>query len=617
MPRLLADGPGLAVSPDHALLAIAGGGRLRLCDTRTREQLAEAPLSEDPVEIGFAQAAGSARLLAFVRHEATTQALAFLLPRLELAAQLELIGQVRPAAFVGDRVLVYNDAGEQPRIVTLAPRALEAQPIALREPVQLAAAAPEERLLIAARDQVECWDPALRRALYRLNLPVSKPRQAGFAARRRLLWVASAGQIEVFRFSDGRLQLRVELGRRFLAAAGHPESPRLVVALAPDGGEPELEEFDLALQERRELRLEGTPAAFCLIEGEAPELVTAAADGRLAHRSLPKLGTQEAPHSATNRGKPRATPQPAVGGGAPPKAPAPDRGAPDWRSRLGKSPAATSAVRERVAVSDDDREVTGEYQEPPTQPRALADGRRSWRDRAVGWAERALAGSAEEASSLLDERSPIGDLARRFELDSRAVAALALLYAGWLNGEGRHGLPAAHVARTLARLEPDASSRPDDEACWSEALGRGTLGREGLAHAHGGRIRLRAAVGRFLDGTGARIEIVAAAAPLKAVPATLTSGPWRVALPDEEDRKAARTIARRLGQDVALIELSAERPAARQLLEARLHGAVPLLCGDPAALEQALDQLPPVLMLVGYRGYCPEALANLPIFEID
>ncbi len=219
-------------------------------------------------------------------------------------------------------------------------------------------------------------------------------------------------------------------------------------------------------------------------------------------------------------------------------------------------------------------------------------------------------------TSTSDERSPIGDLSRRFELDLRAGAALALLYAAWLRGEA-DGLPAAVLARALTRLEPDSTSRPDDEACWSEALGRGALGREGLARARRGRIRLRATVGKFLDGAPARLEIVPAAAPLRSVPTTLTSGPWRVALPDEEDRKAARTIARRLGQDVALIELGASRPAARQLLEARLNGAVPLLCGDPAQLEQAVDLLPPVLMLVGYRGYCPEALANLPVFEID
>src|SRR5947209_6767690 len=103
----------------------------------------------------------------------------------------------------------------------VAARLLAADPIALREPVQLAVAAPEDRLLVASRDQLEAWDPVRRQALFRLNLPLNRPAFAGFAARRRLLWIGAAGLpggIEVFRFSDGRMALRIDLGRRLLAA---------------------------------------------------------------------------------------------------------------------------------------------------------------------------------------------------------------------------------------------------------------------------------------------------------------------------------------------------------------------------------------------------------------
>src|SRR5207247_910057 len=113
----------------------------------------------------------------------------------------------------------------------------------------------EARLLVAANDQIECWDPLYRRALFRLHLPVSRMKFGGFSTRRRMLWVIGAsplGPLEVFRYSDGRLQARAELGKKVLAVDGHPESPRLVVAAREAADRPlDLVQFDLALGERR------------------------------------------------------------------------------------------------------------------------------------------------------------------------------------------------------------------------------------------------------------------------------------------------------------------------------------------------------------------------------
>src|SRR5438270_13358548 len=95
------------------------------------------------------------------------------------------------------RALVTNESLEQPRIVTVT-SVLVVEPIGLHQPLIFAAAAPEERLLVASRardQQLECWDPIARRALFRLNLPLMARAQfAGFAHRRRLLWIAATGE---------------------------------------------------------------------------------------------------------------------------------------------------------------------------------------------------------------------------------------------------------------------------------------------------------------------------------------------------------------------------------------------------------------------------------------
>ena len=614
MPRLIAEGPALAVGPS-GVVAVCAGGRLRLVDARTRDPLAERRLGEGVVELAFAEGGGVPRLLAFERGAHVTLVRSLALPRLEPSGELELTGSVGPAAVIGERVLVTSEAGEYPRLMTLAPRALSVDPIALREPVQLATATPEDRLLVAARDQVECWDPLLRRAMYRLNLPVSRPRQAGFAARRRLLWVASQAQLEAFRFSDGRLQLRVELGGRFVAAAGGGESPRVVVAIADgaplprDGSAgavrgssadaPRLEVLELIAQERRRIEAASTPAAFAVVDGEPAQLVLADAGGALTFLPLPTAEDPTAAEPVVTAAEGREA---RVEGG--------------WRARVGARPEPKSAAPPPPPSPPFSAPIRDEE---PRAPAPAGSPREAWRTQLLGWAEAAERAGAVEGLAG-GEASLLREVARRFALEAPAAAALGLLYAAWLRGDDG-GVPAATLQRLVAGAPTkggavEGAVSGDEDAAWREALGRGALGREQLVRAQRGRLRLRPAVGRFLDGAAPRIEIVASAAPLHSLPARLQGGPLRLALPDEEDRTAARTVARQLGQDVALVELGRRRPAAAQLLEARLYGALPLLCGDPAQLRHALDTLPHVLMLVGYRGYCPEALAALPVLEL-
>ena len=83
MPRLLAGGPGLAVSPDHALLAVAGSGRLTLHDAATREETAATHLPAAESDLVFVSTGGVLRLLAFVRREALTEVRSFSVPELQ------------------------------------------------------------------------------------------------------------------------------------------------------------------------------------------------------------------------------------------------------------------------------------------------------------------------------------------------------------------------------------------------------------------------------------------------------------------------------------------------------------------------------------------------------
>ena len=228
--RLHPGAPDLAASIDGAYVACTGA-RLTLYSTATRAELASAPL-DGPADVAFL---GADRMLVLVPGDGRSQLNGYALPSLELVATLELEDRLRIVTAVAGRALIATESLEQPRVVAVTSKIL-VESIALREPLLLATAAPEDRLLAASRTrdaQLECWDPFLRRALFRLNLPVlPRAHLAGFSARRRLLWIAAAGPsgtLEVFRFSDGRLQARVDLGgdhrrrgrpSRFAAAGG-------------------------------------------------------------------------------------------------------------------------------------------------------------------------------------------------------------------------------------------------------------------------------------------------------------------------------------------------------------------------------------------------------------
>jgi hypothetical protein len=617
MPRLLARGPGLAVSPDTSHIACGRPGRLALISAETRAETAQIELPPgDEVDVAFTS---SGRLLSVTRQEAVTVVLAHRLPTLETFARLELPGVLKPLCVVGERMFIVNSANEVPRVVHLTERTLGADPIAMREPVQLAVAAPEDRLLVAARDQLEAWDPLRRRALFRIHLPLSSPRFAGFSSRRRLLWVTSStrlGEFSVFRYSDGRLQSKADLSRYILGVDGHPESPRVILAVRTDESRPlELLQVDLSVDERHTVRYEGTIASFAMADGARPVLVVGDVEGPLRYLELPRsTPLEESLRDAGAQAKALAN---AARRRAATRAEPPPETAASWRERLGQPGAAPRGAQPAQAAATDEATLAEAAPDAPTdemaedEPAAAAPGSdlpapSEWRTSLLAWGEAALSGSSRApAPPDVQNAAPLVRVMDRFALDGTSAEALALLYAGWLLGEG-DGLPAAKLARALGH---------DPAGGWAEALGVGALARVGLVRSRRGRRALRPVVGRFLDGEEPLL--------MRFVPARATSrkaphGPHRVELGDGDEALLGQAAADRLGREVALVAV-APRPLRRMLpaglVGAQLHGLVPLLVLTGSDDGSWLSRLGEDLVLVAARDELPGApqLPNLAL----
>ncbi len=666
MPRLEPGGPGLAVSPDHAWLAVAFGGKLTVIDTATREERAEIDL---PFAGDTDLMLSSERLLAFVRMESATACLAYTLPTLEPVTSMELIGQAVPLAMVNERVLVVGKSGELPRIVGLAAKTLLIDPIALHEPVQFAAEAPEDRLLVGARDQLECWDPLRRRAMFRLHLPLVRPKLGGFSSKRRQLWIVSdsaAGPLEVYRFSDGRLQARAELGKRVVAVDGHADSPRLVLAARDTDKPAELVQFDLALGERFPVPLEGVATAYCVVDGKKPVLVVARDGGEIEYVALPRATPlEEAP---PRPGHKRADDSSSGG----PSSPLADRLA-GWRNRLanekpGEKLSETDAARARLADPPRQREEARRREEPrpvrppmvlaPRQPPREAPPREvinkdagpteptlemttpreervpatvstwgtGWRDALCAWALAALDSPGHAAPPPpVDEARTLGLAVARLGLSAHAARGLALLYGQWLLGEGDRGVPLIKLAQVIGggdELSDDAAGAReggvDDGDGWVEALGSGTLGQAQALTIAGGRARLREAVANFLDGRAARVKILQPAADATFV---AVSSSHRVASRGGTLSTAdAQALAQKLGRAIAVVRPGARATVESQLDEARIHQALPLLLSAADAeswadLVDLVDLAGGQVVLVADDEQAPEALRELTLLE--
>jgi hypothetical protein len=615
MPRLSPQGPAVAVSnadvSTRLFVAATDADGVRLYDGSDHRELGRVamPVGAMP-EIGFCPGMGDPRLIVFARGEATTDVRAFSVPNLQPSGRLEMVGDVVPRAWAGDRILVDDGTGRSPRVVTVSQRGLTAMPIAMREPLQLAAPTPEGRVLMASRDQFETWDVRLGRAVLRLQLPVPRARLAGFSARQRLMWVVAGPTatpvFEVFRVSDGRAKGRLSVPEAVRAVDGQSDAERVLLV-----GESIFSLVDVQSFESNSVSVEGTPTSVALLEGDAPAVVTVGADGAVRFAAVATSALY-----ATSIGERRATAlreaeearirlaeQQAERARRPlppsqkktPARPAP-ASAPttNWRDRLGK-PAPETAAEPEVQAEP---EAHTEPESTATSvPEDSGDG--TWRDRLVALAGELLRGNTRHADVL--ETGPSGDLASDLHLGSIGRATLGLLYAAWLRGQP---LAPVTLVHQLGRLFPDEPA----EVRWAEATGVGELGLRGFLRTSATGLRLPKAIGRFLDGAAPATPLVHHDGEMPGQ--ALEPRVYRTAL-DGTDA-TARRVARAFGGTVAVIDVrdGAQR-LLRGLLEAELCRATPLVLAGEADVSSALEGRVAVVATSGTLPAWLEALPNL------
>lgn len=584
---------------------------MRVRDRTKPAQLAELAISLDPpFELAIASGEPE-RLLVLQARAGTTVVRVFALPELReiVEARLSLKGESRLAALCGS-VAVLLGGAESITAVDLAK--LRAAALPVRGPIQVVAQLSAEQVIVGARGKLEVWSLEERRPTHRLTLAL--PRDAGFGgvlSQGRLLWVASsgpAGIVSLFRVSDGKQLGASPMGGAIKAIAAGAASTTMVVAVQPDGGAPlQLLALDVETQAQRVLALEHPVVAFCLMGAPADAVAILSALGPPVVLPL-SMGTSG------------AAPRPIVSSGAGATPAAPEASGPDPEA-LGAIPAARAggASSEEPGDAADDA-IDNAPDAPPTTtdddatgasagaevandlaarlnqwrtqvqaavvaapPRPLPQGERGARTMSDEPPSRSRAelyawGQAARSRTTTTPPPPpqgfrLSDLAVRFQIDMRSKSLVALLYASWLDGDGRRGVPVGVLARALG----------NDEAAWIEALAQGRLARLGWLTSSHGRTRLRGVVGRFLDEAAPRVALWVPAddAVASLVP---PAGPalWR--FPDRATlAHDARALANRLRSPVAMID-AAVLPAARfesvlasRVLEARLHGALPIV----------------------------------------
>lgn len=274
MPPLAADGPGLAASADARFVALARGGELILLDGALVEiARAAAPWRGDAADLDFTSV-GEPRLVALSRGAGGATLWTLSLPRLEAVARTDFDGPRRLLATAGKCALVDGEAALE--ALWIEGGVIAQVPMRVAVAPRFACAAPGDDVAIGRDDRVELWDAAERRVVARVNVKVPpSPHLGGFAARRRLLWIASSGapgQLRVLRFSDGILRGEHSFDGAIVAAAGHPDGSRLVLAVRGSDGGTRFEELDLVARTRT-THAAGEARAFCVVEGARPRLV--------------------------------------------------------------------------------------------------------------------------------------------------------------------------------------------------------------------------------------------------------------------------------------------------------------------------------------------------------
>lgn len=546
----------LAASEDGRWVAWSERTRLLLVDATTWTLAGEIPLDLDP-PVTLAMCSEPDRLLVVQTRGSATRVRVLSVPELQPLAEGSLDTAARLAAVVGATAVLVagNDT-----MTALDLAELKTTKLTVRGPIELVSPFSNKQVLVAARGKLEAWDLEERRPTHRLGLTLPKnPKFAGLAASGTLLWAVSSnapGTVTAYRLSDGTQLGESMLGGAPVVVLGVAASPTLI-ALVQHDERPELVAVDLISHECRGLPFDGSIVAVGLVgdmivllpEVGVPMLIPLTGGPARAILAIASSASRALPGAELQRSEDAPV--------APPTSVVVSR-LDEWRAQVQTAVVATiaSSPSKEPAIR-----VVGE--EPRSRSRAEL----------VAWGE-----TVRTRHSTAPPPPPhvwnLTDLAQRFSIDLRSRTLIALLYAAWLEGDGRKGVPVSHLARALG----------NDELAWVEALGQGRVGRLGWIRSKLGRTRLHPQVGRFLDESPPRVKLVAPLLDtLKSLEPPTSLSLWRGPADDGRDVLA---FASACGIPIAVVDLDAlppkrfERMLRDRLLEARLHGALPVLTGE-------------------------------------
>jgi len=555
----------LAASDDGRWVVWSERARLVLIDA-TRWTLAGELEHDLEPPITLAICSDPDRILVVQTRNTTTLVRVLSVPDLSTLAEGSLDTAARLVAVVGATAMLV--AG-QDTMTALDLAELQTTKLTVRGPIEIVAPFTNEQVLVAARGKLEAWSLKERRPTHRLGLTLPKnPRFAGLAAGGTLLWaVSGAGAVVPFRLSDGTALGEASLGGAPIDVCAIDASPVIVALVQLDRGGSEVVAVDLLTQHRRVLPFDTPIVAICIVgetvvgmpETGIPMLIPLA--GGPPRPILSTIPPQAPP-------PPLASPRRAEASEAAPRAPsgvAVSR-LDEWRAQVQSAVAATP-----TAPSSNE-----------SAPRAVGPEPRS-RSRAelCAWGESVRARNTSAPPPPPHVWNLTG-LAHRFAIDLRSRTLIALLYAAWLDGDGRKGLPVAQIARALG----------NDELAWVDALAQGRLGRLGWIRSKLGRTRLHPQVGRYLDEATPRVKLVAPAVDgVKTLEPPTSPAHWAAGEGPVGER--IPELATACGIAMAEIDVAAiradrfERVLGDRILEARLHGALPVLVGEASALDPA------------------------------
>lgn len=560
--------PRLAGSTEAGLLACRDGERITLFSLPALTPWGEVALgvaADVEVNLGFVKN----RLLVAASHPDRTK-LHLVEPRhLRVLATQEIAGNARLVVCVGPYALFADRAGAT--LITVDDDHLTSAAMTIRSAPSHGAPFANCRAVLNVGGHIETWDLQTRRPLHRVksDRPVTVHLLGGTA---QVIWfvpAARASHVEVLPLAGRGGTWTRPVDGPVIAAAGTSDLDAMALASANEA--PAL--LSLTDRDAPIVTLAQPPAeVLWLGGGPNPLLVTAARGQPLRAWAVKNQGSLFSVAAGAITDAAEAVPPPAP--------------EPTEPVRVAEAPRPAPPPSAEPSISDRLKEWRDRLRPAPSVARAATTATRStgaWRTLLSAWGRSQRERVTSEPPPW-DDDSSLAQASTRAGLSIGAARGLATLYAAHLDGQ--EGVARSDLSRAIA-----------DDTAWDEALGRGSLARDGFATWSARWVTIVPEVAAAID------ELPPLHARLIPGPegSNLTlAGPCAVvvASPDEMHQVAERAAAV-LGATIAVIELVDDRtPLPVRMLEARLRGVVPLVTAPARLADGWLDELGVALVAV-------------------